>query len=113
MGHHHHQQQCQCACCSHERECHQDECCHHEACEHGGHGAEDFAHELLEMADEAWMEVLRDKIKAQIISTSGAHLDKLAKIVAQSNKERWEHKMAKHQVLCSYRDKLAEYFHKK
>jgi hypothetical protein len=111
MGHHHHHQ-CDC-CCEHE---HHDDCCqsscHQESCEHPGHGDEDFAHQLLEMADEAWMEVLKEKIKAHINAASGKHLDGLAKLVAQSNKERWDHKLAKHQVLDSYREKLAQFFRK-
>lgn len=110
-SHHHHQSGC---CDAHGKECHEHgECCHQHVCDQPGHGDEDFAHQLLEMADEAWMCCLKDKIKAQINSASGAHLDGLAKLVATANKERWDHKMAKHQVLDDYREKLAEFFHRK
>lgn len=93
--------------------CHQGdkECSHHHhhgECHHHHHG--DFAHQLLEMADDAWMEVLRDKIKQEIIKSSGDHLDKLAKIVSDSNKERWKHKLADQKGCHDFEDKVAEFF---
>ncbi len=62
------------------------------------------------MADEAWMEVLHDKIKAQILATSGSHLDKLAKIVADANKERWQHKLGKQKSCDDYKEKVSNFF---
>lgn len=111
MTHHHHEGEC----CDHHHHhdcCHSHEdCCHEESCCDAGQGESDFAHDLLELADEAWMCLLKEKIKANIASTSGAHLDKLAALVSEANKQRWDHKMAKHQVLEGYREKLAEFFH--
>jgi hypothetical protein len=65
---------------------------------------------MLEMADEAWMEVLKDKIKQEIISSHGANLDKLAKIVSESNSCRWKHKMALQNSCHEYEAKLADHF---
>lgn len=96
---------CNCSCHS-SCQCNSCKCgCHsHSSCH------EDFAHELLEMADEAWMEILKDKIKAKIEVTSGAHLDKLADLVASSNRERWVNKMKKKQACETYEDKVADFF---
>src|SRR6266404_4137074 len=90
---------CSCTCPEHKPQ---------ETHEHG-----DFAHQMLEMADQAWMEVLKEKIKEQIIAQSGDKLDQLAKIVAASNNERWQHKLALHQIVHDYEDKVHSYFTQK
>lgn len=101
-----------CQCCSGKKSgcncsCHSCKCCSsHSSCH------EDFAHELLEMADDAWMEVLMDKIKAKIEATSGSHLDKLADLVATSNRERWINKMKKKQACEDYQNKVTDFFSK-
>lgn len=102
---------------SHQNSCHSDQChscCEHEHEEHGHHHHHhhegEFAEELLEMADVAWMEVLKEKIKQQIIASSGEHLDNLAKLVSDANKERWKHKLSSHKVCQDYRQKLGEFF---
>jgi hypothetical protein len=89
-------------CCS----CHGDCCCH----EGQKECSKDFAKHLLEMADEAWMEVLKDKIKEQILASSGAHLDRLAKLVAESNKSRWKQKMGSKKDCDDYRQRIADFF---
>lgn len=95
---------CGCSCCS----CECQVCQKHHHHHHHEHG--DFAHQLLEMADDAWMEVLKDKIKAQIMATNGARLDKLAKLVADSNNTRWKHKLADKKGSGDYEAKIAEFF---
>lgn len=103
---HHHQ-----GCCSHTHE-EEGSCCHsqegkeshHDSCEG------DFARHLLQMADCAWMELLKDKMKEQIESTCGAQLDELAKLVSTSNHERWKHKMAKQKGCEDYKQKVAAFF---
>lgn len=74
---------------------HHDESCHHheEACDCCCHHHHKYSEELLNLADEAWMEVLKEKIKEQIKSTSAQHLDQLAKLVTETNHERWKYKM--------------------
>ncbi len=51
----------------------------------------DMPEKLLNLADEAWYEVLKDKIKGEIIKSSGKHMDDLAKLVADANKDKWVH----------------------
>lgn len=71
---------------------------------------EDFAKKLIEMADCAWMEIVKEKIKAHILSSSGEHLDKLAEIVSEANKLRWQEKMAAKQGCNDFKEKLSEFF---
>lgn len=114
MSHHHKHGEC----CSSDNSCstdhgsHGDYCCdddHNDHC-HCGHHHKDFAEELLCMADCAWGEILKEKIKEEIKKKSGAHLDELARVVAESNCARWEHKLAGKKVKSDFRDKLACFF---
>lgn len=116
MSHECNGQQCQ---SSHGHGSHGHSCCsenkHHCCCKgcncgcHGDHEG-DFAHELLEMADEAWMDLLRDKIKLQIETLSGKHLTELASLVANANHKKWIDKMAAGDSKDDYEDKVAEFF---
>lgn len=45
---------------------------------------------LLCLADEAWKEVLKEKIKVEIEKSSGEKLTKLAKVVAEANGRKWQ-----------------------
>lgn len=100
--HHHHEQS---SCCSSHCKC---------PC-HSHHGEEhehsDFAQELLQMADEAWMELLKEKIKENIQTLSGSNLDQLAKLVAESNHERWKHMLADKKACNDYHEKVANFCH--
>lgn len=111
MTHHHHHSHCDICCAHGEQHAHEGSCNHHHHHHaHDHHG--DFARELLEMADEAWMEVLKEKIKDHIRTTNGAHLDQLAKLVSESNHERWKHKMNVQKDVHSYQDKLSAFFNR-
>lgn len=106
------------SCCSegsqhecHSGECHSHtcECKHHHEHEHH-HDHEGFAHAFLELADEAWREVLKQKIKDQIIAHSGHRLDELAKLISETNYARWKNKMAAHRGCKEYEEKLCKMF---
>lgn len=101
---HSHDQKNEDSCCSSGHE-ESSSCCHH-GDSHEHH--DDFARQLLEMADEAWMEVLHEKIKERIITLNGAHLDKLASVIAEANHARWKNKMAGHKDCHSFKDKINE-----
>lgn len=105
-GHHHHHS---CGCCQsgHETSC---SCCQKKC---SCHDHNEFAKQLIQMADAAWMEVLQDKIKKEIEKTNGSHLDQLAKLVAESNHERWKNKMAQKDAGDNYEDKISEFFRRK
>lgn len=106
---HHHD-----ACESHGDACasdksHGDSCCsspHH----HHHHEEDSFSRQLLELADEAWMEVLKEKIKDQIREHNGANLEKLAQIVAETNNHRWKNKLDQKHSCNAFKDKLHEFF---
>ena len=73
-------------------------------------GSCDYAAKFLEVADHAWIEVLKDKIKEQI-KADGKHMDELARVIAEANKDKWQSKMAAKQKCCGYEEKLKEFFH--
>lgn len=86
-----------CGCGSHcNCPCHQD---HH-------HGK--YSDQLLALADEAWMEVLKEKIKEEIRQLSGDHLTQTAKLVAESNHARWKEKMQEKKDVHDFEDRLRE-----
>src|ERR1700722_5343674 len=98
-------------CCSNEKcgsSCYSN---HDESCgEEDEEEHEEFTHHLIEAADCAWMEVLKDKIKEHILATQGDRMAELAKIVSEANNQRWKHKMEKKQGCMSFREKLCRFF---
>ena len=91
------------SCCSHDH--HQHSCCHE-------HHHEDFAHQLLQLADEAWMEVLKEKIKEEVRQHNGPHLDALAKLVAETNNNRWKNKLGIQNTVEDFKGRLGDLFKK-
>lgn len=83
----------------------EQECCH---C-HCHHEKESFSDELLQMADDAWMEILGEKIKERI-SAKGDRLDKLADLIVEANAERWKSKMNSHKHGEEFKSKIADFF---
>jgi hypothetical protein len=49
---------------------------------------------LLWLADEAWEELMREKIRDHIEASCGTMMDELAKMAAETNMTKWKHKMA-------------------
>ena len=81
-----------------------------ECCETKADNCCNFAEHLLEIADEAWCELLKEKIKKEIQASCGEKLDQLAKLVAQANGQKWAHKM-KGKALCEeYKNNLKKMF---
>jgi hypothetical protein len=80
--------------CQSERECHEDDHCSF----------------FIELADCAWVEVLKEKIKEQIRAQDDKALTELAKIVAEGNKKRWKHKMCKKKNCHEFKEKLCSFF---
>lgn len=52
--------------------------------------------ELLELAHEAWREVLKDKIKDELLKHSGSHLNELAKLVTKTKREKVKNSITLH-----------------
>jgi hypothetical protein len=95
-----------CSCCP---KCH--EICHEHF--HGEAPKEDCLQNFLELADQAWMEVLKEKIKEHILATKGAHLKELAKIISEANQKRWQNKIAAKHGEQEFRDDVCEFMKKK
>jgi hypothetical protein len=93
---------------SHENYC---KCGEHCKCgDKSDHGECDWSEKLLRMADQAWKEVLIDKIKAEIEKNESEQLQKLAEIVANANGEKWQHKMAAKMKCEDYRETVKDFF---
>ncbi len=94
-----HKEHGSCGCCKEQKH---DSCCK----EHGEDCHNHFAKHLLCVADEAWMELLKDKIKKHILSSCDQQLEQIAEIVSESNKMRWEHKTAIQKAKEDFQEKL-------
>jgi hypothetical protein len=70
---------------------------------------QDHAQKFLALADAAWMEVLKEKMKEHIRSNDHM-IEKLAQAICQANQEKWETKMAKKKVKANFEEKLKEIF---
>jgi hypothetical protein len=97
--------------CSHEHSvcC----CCHEHICHHDHHDNQDFSRQLIDLADEAWMCALKDRIKKEVEELSGKQLDELAKIVANANHNRWKMKMEGDKGCKDFKQKVADFFNRK
>lgn len=73
-------------------------------------GSCNCAEKFLEVADQAWIEVLKEKIKDKILQKKGEHIDKLAEIIATTNGEKWKHRIEARMACDKYKDTLKEFF---
>ena len=96
---HHHEGHCSCGC-----GCGCDS--HHHHGEEGCKCTEKF----LEIADEAWKEVLKEKIKEKILSHKGEHMDNLAEMIAKANGEKWKIKISAKTKSNKFKENLKEFF---
>jgi len=63
---------------------------------------------LIALADEAWYELLKDKMKEQIQNSCGDKLDKLAEFLSNSNNERWTHMISGKAKCEQFKQDLAQ-----
>ncbi|MEI8129518.1 MAG: hypothetical protein WCG95_07885 [bacterium] len=101
---HQHGGDCSCGCgCG----CGQNIHGHHHYEEEGGCNC---AEKFLQLADEAWKAVLKEKIKAKILEKNGDHVEKLAEIVAMANGEKWKHIISAKTKGHKFKDELKDFF---
>ncbi len=74
----------------------------------GGSDCCDMPEKLLCLADEAWREALKEKMKEHILKNSSEHLDKIASVVTEANHKRWAHKIQGKQHCNEYGESLRE-----
>ena len=68
---------------------------------------------FMKVADEAWMELLKEKIKAEIEKKQGDSLEKLAEIITKANSEKWRHKITIKSKCEEYKNNLKDFFSSK
>ena len=96
---HSHQNSEGCGCSCHSCNCCSNKGSHDECCEH--------TKKLLCIADQAWMEALKEKIKQNILA-SDHQLDELAKIIGETNRDIWQQKIARGKAEEQYKMRLKE-----
>jgi len=84
------------------------ECCPETAAREAGSEHCDMPEKLLCLADDAWREVVKEKIKQEIEKTSGAKLNALAKLVAEGNHRRWSYMIEGKQKCEEFKQQLKE-----
>ncbi len=88
---------CHCGCgCDHEQDHHSGEC--------------ECMEKFLDIADKAWAEALKDKIKEKILAKKEDHLNKLAEIIAEANGAKWKHKIAAKVKVGEFKDDIKKLF---
>lgn len=95
------QEKCCCKC--HEEHEHEETCA-------GEESNDPMIDWWLEVADEAWTEVLKDKIKEHILATQSDRMKELAKIISEGNSQRWKSKMEKKGAIAEFKEKLCQFF---
>ncbi len=73
------------------------------------HSGCDYAGKFLELADQAWMEVLKEKIKDHIKSNA-KYMDELARLISEANKEKWHKKMENKQCCSNFEERIKSFF---
>jgi len=68
------------------------------------------AEKFLDLADEAWKELLKERIKAKILAKKGEHIEKLAELVAKANGEKWKHMISAKTKAHEFKDELKDFF---
>lgn len=100
------------------KECSSETCCSCQNCSCSCHNNQNtcgdkpemISEYFLQVADEAWEEVLKDEIKKHILATQKDRMSKLAKIVSEGNNKRWKHKMEKKQGCAEFHEELCSFF---
>lgn len=70
----------------------------------------DWADELLELADEAWQKVFKEKLMERI-RANDTKIDQMVDIVAEANHMRWCNKLKHEQTAWNYEDQLMDLLH--
>ncbi len=95
------------------QECNDNTCCttnDETQCDSAGEECCTMHETLLELADEAWYEAVKDRIRKEIDASCGEKLDELAKIVTEANQCRWQHKIGGKVKENAYKTRIREFF---
>lgn len=108
MSHYHDQCCGEAKCGCHSSGCDENDCCSTtSSCCRGSSG---HAGKFLELADAAWVEVLKGKIIEHILANHSKHLDELAALISEANHERWHKKLSEKHCHECFEDKLKAFF---
>ncbi|MFQ5645871.1 MAG: hypothetical protein ACE5GM_02990 [bacterium] len=63
---------------------------------------------LLSLADQAWEELLKEKMKAEIQKSRGEKMDKIARLVVEADLAKWGHMITGKAKCEEYKQSLKE-----
>ncbi|MFH2021643.1 MAG: hypothetical protein ABIJ34_09635 [archaeon] len=63
---------------------------------------------MMQLADDAWSELMMEKMKAELEKTKGAKMNKVAKIAVEAASKNWEKKMMDKAGWMEFEEKLKE-----
>ena len=61
---------------------------------------------FMNLAEEAWMELMKEKMKAAIEKASGPKMDKAAQVAVEASIAHWADKKKKEAVCAEFEEKL-------
>lgn len=94
---------CKCSC-SDKCSCKKDYCNEKDCC---------CGSDFLILADDAYMELLKERIKEEIQKHKGEEINKLAEIISKANGKRWKYKIKTKLNKEDYKEDLMKYFEHK
>lgn len=104
---------CSCSCHQSQNDCQKSCGCEgsnqSKGCGCGCKSCGNYAEKFLQLADQAWTELLKEKIKEHIQSQA-KNMNDLARLISEANHERWQKKMENAQCCGCYEEKLKEFF---
>ncbi len=82
--------------------------CHHHEPSASDWAADPHSEMLLDLADEAWSELMKEKMKVEYERLKGKQMDKAAAAAVQMAMAYWEAKMQKHVKMAEQQEKLRQ-----
>ena len=92
-----------------EKQCCSEESCSAESCCEESTGCE-MTDMMLKLADEAWSELMKEKMKAAFESERGEKMDAVAKAVVNASIGKWEYKMLGKAKCNEHKEKIKQAF---
>lgn len=99
-----------CGCQAKSCGCNKSQCgCQKSSCGSSGEKSCNMADKFLELADQAWMEVLKEKIKENI-KANAKNMDDLARLISEANHEKWQKKIESKKCCGGFEERLKSFF---
>jgi len=85
------------SCGDKKQDCGSDECC-------------DMAKEMMNLANQAWAELMKEKMKKEFEKVNGERMNKIAAVGVAGCNDFWQHKMQAKAGCADFSEKLKQAF---